>query len=105
MANPDHARRKTIALPPALPAPERMTLVDRIAVDADRRAIAAMDDPVERIVTCGAKGPERAENKGVVIATMCREMVRHRRRRDLASIEAEAAKRLGLQLMRATVLP
>jgi hypothetical protein len=61
--------------------------IERIAVVADRVAIAALVDRPNALMTITAEGAERPKNKGVVVALMRRMMIRDRRRRRPACFE------------------
>ena len=79
---------------------EWMRGIERIAVDADRRAIALVFKRWLQAVMAGlAKRSDRAAKKGVIIAAMCWEVIRDRGRDDEALRLAKLAQRLGPQLM------
>ena len=77
------AWRPSPRLPPL--SIERMRGIDRIAVVADRRAVASvLERRLQAIVARFAERANRAKQEGVVIAAMRRVMVGDRRRRDAA---------------------
>ena len=77
-----------------------MFRIERIAVDADVGLIAAMfESRLQAIMVRLAKRSDRAEQKGVVVPTMRREMIGDRRRRDLAFRLTKLAQRLDLKLV------
>ena len=78
---------------------ERMSRIDRIAVDADRRAIAFVHEAAQAVVARLAERAERTEHELVVVAFMGRMMVRNRRGRDAALLLAQGAQRLDPELM------
>ena len=77
------------ALPPA--AIERMRRIERIAVDADRRAIALVHKAAQAVVARFAQRSDRARDELIVIAAMRRVMISDRRRGDAAGLEADGA--------------
>ena len=73
-------------LPPG--AIKRVSAIERVAVVADRVAIAALVDRPHALMTIAAEGAKRPEHEGVVIAFVRRMMIRDRRRRRPARFEA-----------------
>ena len=76
-----------------------MSRIERIAVVANRMAIAALVDRPNALMAIAAEGAQRPEHEGVVIAFMRRVMVSDRRRRRPAGLEAHGAERGVRKLM------
>jgi hypothetical protein len=91
--------RQSLVRPPNGPARriERMARIDRIAVCADRVAVAALARSA--VVALSAQRPQRARPELIVVAAVSRMMIGDRRRRHPALLAAERAERLEAQLM------
>ena len=89
--------RPGLALPPLLI--ERMRGIEREAVGADVRTIAALIDRPRALMTLLTKRAKRPKHELVVVATMPRVMVGNRRRRQAALLLAQGAERRDPKLM------
>jgi hypothetical protein len=77
-----------------------MRRIERIAVDANVRLIAAMFKArLQTIMARLTETADRTQQERAIIATMRREVIGDRRRRDLAAFFAKGAQGLLTQLM------
>jgi len=73
--------------------------IERIAIVADRMAIAALVDRPNALMAIATQRAQRPKHECVIITLMRRMMVRDRRRRQPAGLEAHGAERGVRKLM------